>query len=223
MLHEFTKLTCDELLFLKPSLKSLYKEIPKKMYYLGNLPFTLSKPIVAIVGRRKASILECSISKYLSKLFGSNGYTIVSGFMYGIDAHAHMGCLDCTYPSIAVLGYGANYLPSATVHNLYATYIKQLQTSCFLTQYEAGFSGRPWSFSKRNKLVALLASKVVVVAAGSASGALITVKNALNFKRTVYYVKNPNDMFGTGVSQLKDNPNVYPLDLSSIFTALKEI
>ena len=78
-----------------PEYPALLKEIhdpPLILYAKGNLA-SLTQKTVAIVGSRKPSITGAETAKKFAFELALAHLTIVSGLAYGIDAHAHQGCL----------------------------------------------------------------------------------------------------------------------------------
>ena len=77
--------------------------MPKKLYYIGNLPDP-KKPAAAVVGARMCSPYgRCQAFKY-ARTMASYGVQIISGMARGIDAEGHKGALDTDTPTFAVLG-----------------------------------------------------------------------------------------------------------------------
>lgn len=62
--------------------------MPKKLYYIGNLPDP-KKPAAAVVGARMCSPYgRCQAFKY-ARTMASYGVQIISGMARGIDAEGH--------------------------------------------------------------------------------------------------------------------------------------
>ena len=81
--------------------------MPKKLYYIGNLPDP-KKPAAAVVGARMCSPYgRCQAFKY-ARTMASYGVQIISGMARGIDAEGHKGALDTDTPTFAVLGSGVD-------------------------------------------------------------------------------------------------------------------
>ena len=72
--------------------------MPKKLYYIGNLPDP-KKPAAAVVGARMCSPYgRCQAFKY-ARTMASYGVQIISGMARGIDAEGHKGALDTDTPT----------------------------------------------------------------------------------------------------------------------------
>ncbi len=73
--------------------------MPKKLYYIGNLPDP-KKPAAAVVGARMCSPYgRCQAFKY-ARTMASYGVQIISGMARGIDAEGHKGALDTDTPTL---------------------------------------------------------------------------------------------------------------------------
>src|SRR3989338_8399590 len=88
-----------------PLLKTIY-DPPKTLFVRGN--FECVQPCLAVVGPRKASPYGKQITEILVPPLVANGFTIVSGLAFGIDAAAHEATLRAHGKTIAVLGSGIN-------------------------------------------------------------------------------------------------------------------
>ena len=81
--------------------------MPKKLYYIGNLPDP-AKPSAAVVGARMSSPYgRCQAFKY-ARTMAEHGVQIISGMARGIDSEGHKGALDTDTPTFAVLGSGVD-------------------------------------------------------------------------------------------------------------------
>lgn len=91
-----------------PQYPALLKEItdpPLVLYAKGQLS-CLQQPTLAIVGSRNPSVTGSENARMFAKSIAAYGVTITSGLALGIDAQAHMGCLEAGGQTIAVLGTG---------------------------------------------------------------------------------------------------------------------
>ena len=143
---------------------------------------------VAVVGSRAATAYGDHVASDIAAGLADAGWTVVSGAAYGIDAAAHTGALATDGITVAVLACGVDVVyPRA-----HAGLLQQV-TARGLVVSEVP-PGRPpcrEAFPARNRIIAALASGVVVVEAGRRSGTMSTVSHADLLSRTVMAVPGP--------------------------------
>jgi DNA processing protein len=162
---------------------------PRVLWAIGELE-TLTPPVVAIVGTRKATPYGERITREIAGALARAGACIVSGMARGIDGYAHTAALDVGGRTAAVLGTGVDVAYPAAHRPLHG-HIRQ--SGLLLSEEAPGAQAGPGSFPRRNRLIAALASVTIVVEAGADSGAGITAGHALQLGRTVAAVPGPID------------------------------
>lgn len=155
-------------------------------------------PSVAIVGSRRATSYGIQVARLLAESVGRAGGIVVSGMARGVDAASHEGALGVGGKTWAIWGCGPDriYPPE---HARLAE--KIAETGALLTEYLPGAPPRRHHFPERNRIVAGLASIVVVVEAAARSGALSTARQALDEGRDVMAVP------GNILSEVSVGPN----------------
>lgn len=144
----------------------------------------LTKPFVAIVGSRNASVAGRKIAATLARELGAHELAIVSGLARGIDAAAHSAAADTGTAAIFAGGIGHVY-PREN-----ASLLDQIMDcgGCALTEMPFGWMPRPKDFPRRNRIIAGMAVATIVVEAAERSGSLITARLALAENREVMAV-----------------------------------
>jgi DNA processing protein len=137
---------------------------------------------VTIVGARRASAYGLRVAEQLAFELTSAGMTVVSGMALGIDAAAHHGALRAGGPTVAVLANGPDVAYPGSHRRLHDEIRAH---GVAISEYVPGSGPRKHQFPERNRLMAALASVVVIVEAALPSGSLITAKAALDLGRTV--------------------------------------
>lgn len=162
---------------------------PACLFALGRLDL-LSLPAAAVVGTRPATPYGERVARELGRAIAAAGGVVVSGLARGIDAAAHRGALEAGGATVAVLGTGVDiaYPPA---HRALQAQIAEL--GLLLSEEPPGERAGPGAFPKRNRIIAALASGVIVVEAGERSGALITAAHAMELERWVAAVPGPID------------------------------
>lgn len=145
---------------------------------------------VAIVGSRRATVDGRDTARRLGRGLGRSGVTVWSGLALGIDGAAHEGALQVEGDTVAVLGSGVD-VPYPRSHR--ALYERIALEGLLVSEFAPGQQAAPWSFPRRNRLLAALAHTTAVIEAGARSGALITVDHALDLGRDVWAVPGPID------------------------------
>ncbi len=163
---------------------------PALLFVLGKLPPS-EKPLLAVVGSRKATAYGYHALRTLVGPVASAGVGIVSGLAYGIDAAAHRLALEQGAYTLAVLGSGLdddNLYPSQ--HRALASQIAAAG-GAVISEYPPGTPSLPVHFPVRNRIIAGLCRATLVIEATEKSGSLITAKQALEGGRDVFAVPGP--------------------------------
>ena len=170
-----------------PQLRDLSSP-PKELYYRGTWDETLFTKCAAVVGSRRMTQYGRMVVEKLAPQLVQEGYTIVSGFMYGVDQVAHRACIECGGRTIAVLGWGINWNGLDREDKKLMDEIEK--KGLVLSEWE---EQKPmlWTFPQRNRIVAAIAQDIFVVEAALKSGALITASIAQKLKRTIWAVPGP--------------------------------
>ena len=173
---------------------------PPFLAALGDLSLAMT-PVVAMVGARNASAAGQRIAERLARALGEAGFTVVSGLARGIDAAAHRGALACGTIAVLAGGIDRPYPPqNRTLFDAIAA------DGLALAENPPGFQARAQDFPRRNRIVAGLASGVVVVEAAARSGSLITARLAAEEGRQVFAVPgSPLDPRNAGCHELIRN------------------
>lgn len=160
-------------------------EPPAVLFVRGD-PSALSGPTVAVVGTRRCTPTGRAVAVELGRDLASAGVCVVSGLALGIDGAVHTGALAAgAAPPVAVVGTGLD----TTYPAAHAALADQVaRTGAVVGEYPLGTPPAPWRFPARNRVVAGLASVVVVVESGARGGSMHTVDAALDRDRTVLAV-----------------------------------
>ena len=157
---------------------------PPLLYVKGRLDL-LQARAVAIVGSRSATPQGIDDARRFAQALSDAGLVIVSGLALGIDGAAHRGGLSGPGGTIAVIGTGAD-LVYPPLHHALAHEIAVNGT--IVSEWPLGTPARPANFPQRNRLIAGLASDVLIVEAATRSGSLITARLANEMGRDVFAI-----------------------------------
>lgn len=166
-----------------PEILKNTQDPPLLLYVRGKgLP---SGEMAAVVGTRKCSSYGAHIAEKLGSSLAAAGICVVSGGARGIDGAAHRGCLGSGGTTVAVLGTGVDIAYPGNHRRLFEEIMKE---GALLSEYPLGTSGLPWRFPRRNRIIAGLCPRCVVVEAPIQSGAITTARLALEAGREVWAV-----------------------------------
>ncbi len=171
------------------------KDPPDKLYLRGDYRLDLFAKSLAIVGSRKMSDYGRKVISFLLPKLVSAGVTIISGFMYGVDAFAHAECLRLGGKTVAVMPCGVDIICPESQVDLHARLLAS--GGLVVSEYANGVPPRPWTFPRRNRLISALAQAVLVVEAEEKSGALITAEVSRKLGRAVFFV--PGSIFASNM------------------------
>jgi DNA processing protein len=175
---------------------------PTHLYLKGALPE--EGEAVAVVGTRRAAPWALAFARKLARALAEAGAVVVSGLARGIDREAHLGALEAGGRTLGVLGSALDriYPPE---HRAMA------EKMDLLSEFPLGTGPKPEHFPRRNRLIAGLARAVIVVEAPLESGALITVRYALELGKDVLAVPGrPTDPGSLGANRLIQD-GAYPV------------
>ena len=204
---------------------------PEVLYARGNTGL-LHKPAVAIIGTRDCTRYGKEIATRWAEQFARLGIVVISGLAEGIDTAAHLGAIRAAennealcegakampktnVNTIAVLGNGVDYyFPSSNkdLQNQIA------QNGLVISEYLPNEKSARYYFPQRNRIVAALASAVLIVEADLKSGTMLTKNWALDLGIDVYAVPGQVTSYASrGTNRLiKESPCTAALEPADV-------
>ncbi len=178
------------------SLKEL-KYPPFVLFYIGDRSL-LNMTKISIVGSRIVNEYGIQCTEVIVDKLNTK-YCIVSGLAKGIDALAHEYALK-KHKTIAVLGSGINYVYPKSNNWLYN--ILKFD-HLIISEYPFICEPRKYYFPWRNRIIAALGEKLIVVQAKENSGTMLSVNEALSLNKEIYVIPHPvDDELGVGCNKL---------------------
>jgi len=172
-----------------PKLLAEISDPPLVLFGKGEWPKT-DLPWLAVVGPRNPSRYGARIAQLLASDLAREGIVIVSGLARGVDAIAHESALKEKRPTVAVIGCGIDQVYPPEHAHLQERIAK---SGTVVTEFFPGESPLKDHFPRRNRILSGLSRGVLVIEAGETSGALITVRHALDQSRDVFAVPGQID------------------------------
>lgn len=178
----------------------------------------LARRPLAIVGARNASGNGRFLARHLAREASQRELVIISGLARGIDTAAHEGGLEGPGSTIAVLGSGIDvaYPPEN------ALLLQRIaEAGLVLSERAIGTPPLARHFPSRNRIIAGLASAVLVVEAAARSGSLMTARLAAAEGREVMAVPgSPLDPRHAGTNRLLRDGAALVTSIDDVLEAL---
>lgn len=154
-------------------------QCPPLLYTLGAHELLEEPRRVAVIGTRMPDGEGLAHVRSVTRELVGRGAIILSGLARGCDAEAHRTCLEIGGRGIAVVATGLD----ETYPREHAALQRALlrQGGLVLSEYPPGSSMGRWQFVVRDRLLATLATEVLVVQCGLESGTLHTVRFAQQY------------------------------------------
>ena len=167
-----------------PALLLEIPDPPVTLYVKGD-PLLLARQSIAVVGARSATPQGEANAEAFATSLSQAALCIVSGLALGIDAAAHRGGLAGPGSTVAVIGTGADRIYPARNAALAR---RIAEAGAIVSEFPLGTAPLAHNFPRRNRLIAGLASGVLVVEAALKSGSLITARLATDCGRDVFAI-----------------------------------
>lgn len=166
------------------------KEIPnkpKKLFFRGQPP-NLTQKFLCIIGPRKYTDYGRAVCQKLIEGLKGWPITVVSGLAHGIDSIAHQIALDCNLKTVAFPGSGLDKKVIYPKHHFNLALRILENGGALISEFDHKLEATPWTFPKRNRLMAGICDAVLVIEAGQKSGTMITSRLALDYNRNILAV-----------------------------------
>lgn len=154
-------------------------------------PEVLSRPSLAVIGARRATPYGIAIAQMAGRVAAESGIVVVSGGAMGCDYAASRAAIDAGGVAVIVSGCGADRIYPASSEDVFRDAVSHGGAIVSIETW--GTSPKPYTFPKRNVVIAALCQALMVTEAGEKSGTMSTAEAALELDRTIYAV--PGSIF----------------------------
>jgi len=165
------------------------KDPPEKLYFKGEWDEGIFRNCLAVVGSRRITSYGKIITNSLVTQIASAGITIISGFMFGVDAHSHRAAVESCKRTIAVMPCGIDVIHPAYQKDLYEKILEN--GGLIISELEGKHPPAAWTYPKRNRIVAGLSQATLIIEAAEKSGTLITAELTKENNRKLFVVPGP--------------------------------
>jgi DNA processing protein len=156
----------------------------------------LTAPTVTLVGGRTHTGYAHQISSALARDLATAGVTIVSGMNTGLEGNLHRVAVEVSGHTIAVMPGGPD-VPFPRLHQYEGLHTGVRAHGAAVSEFPPGFlASSSWPFIASQRIIAALASVIVVIEAGGRSCALFTAHIAADLGADVAVV--PGRLTDTG-------------------------
>lgn len=165
-------------------------EPPERLYVAG-LDLPGDAHYLGVVGSRTHTNYGANACAKIIAGLAGHPIVIVSGLALGIDSVAHRAALKAGLKTVAFPGSGLSEKTLYPASNLSLAKEILAAGGSLVSEFEPSFKATPWSFPRRNRLIAGLCQAVLVVEAAPESGTLITARLALDYNKEILAVPGP--------------------------------
>jgi len=164
-------------------LKEIY-DYPPLIYVKGEFK-PQDEVCIAVVGTRRSTVYGRQVTEEIVEDLARNNITVVSGLARGIDTIAHRRSVESGGRTCAIFACGIDHIYPPENANLARNIVSQ---GALISEYPLGTKPRPDYFPRRNRIMSGMSLGVLVIEAGTSSGAILTAHIALEQNREVFAV-----------------------------------
>ncbi|MEG1299549.1 MAG: DNA-processing protein DprA [Erysipelotrichaceae bacterium] len=187
------------------------KHAPWVLFYEGDLSF-LKDASCGVIGSRICTDYSIKACIDIATFLSENKIVVVSGLAKGMDTVAHNYAIK--YKTIAVIGCGVDICYPKENMSLYNEIKKN---HLLLSEYPNGVKPESFHFPQRNRIVAALSDKMVVVEARIKSGTMITVRETQKLRKEIFCIPHSlGSITGGGCNELIKNGATCLVDLAEL-------
>ena len=199
---------------------------PEKLYIIGSIDAL--EPGLAVIGARRATPYGRGCARHFARIAAQKGICIISGGAKGCDSEAHRAALEVGGKTVVFLGGGCDRIYPAGHFSLFQDIVNS--GGALVSEHPWDANPLPAFFRQRNRLIAGLASALLIVEAGLPSGTFGTADDALDYGKDVFVIpgaitsytsRGSNRLLLQGATPIIDDDS-FEDALFNTFTVLKQ-
>ena len=171
-----------------PSLREI-QDPPLLLYVKGNIDSLRGKLTVAVIGTRTPTVYGEKSAEKFGRRLAEAGIAVISGLAVGCDERGHMGCVEVSGYTIAVLAHGLDSIYPKKNADL-AKRIVNIG-GCLISEYAPGTRAQRSYFVERDRIQSGLSQAVLVVETDVDGGTMHTVRACIEQRRILACLVHP--------------------------------
>lgn len=148
---------------------------PSKLYVAGDISI-FERPIDALIGSRHISERDLVNARKVSEYLSRKDRVILSGMAIGADTETIKSALRANGKVCVVLPAGLNQIYPPSNHDLALQILAQ--GGCLISSFEPDQMVQRYTFLQRDRLIAMLADRVIAISANPSGGTAYTIRYA---------------------------------------------
>lgn len=169
-----------------PRLLAKSKSPPQTIYYIGNLPDSIS---IACIGTRKPTEFGATVANRITSFLTYNGFSIISGLALGIDTVCHKTALEIGGNTVAVLASGLDSVYPKQ-NELLAEEILD-KHGCIISEHMEGIKLSKINLIRRNRIITGLSLGTICFQSKLAGGSIHSCNFILAEQRPLFFPVPP--------------------------------
>jgi len=168
---------------------------------------------IGIIGSREHSMQSIESTRKIAESHTSNKSVMYSGLAKGIDSYAHKYAMEFKPKSstAAIIGNGFNIIYPKDNKDIYNNIIES--NGLIITPFSFYTNALPSNFIYRNKILAYIINKLIVIESRINSGTQNTVKYSSMYKKKIYTVISNDPFHDKGNESLHKKYNTTNLSI----------
>ena len=153
---------------------------PETLYYVGNIN-ACQNTVIAVIGKRAAEERYLKIARRIGEVLGRKGCTVLNGMAVGIDTEALEGAVSANGKTVAVMPGGLDEICPKSNLKLAEKIVEN--DGCLISEYPYGTKPQKYMFVQRDRIQAMLSSKIFIVDSERNGGTMHTAEYATKFSK----------------------------------------